>query len=145
MDAIAKELQRIARLNGGLLQPEAVVDAARNKTSPLHSRFEWNDGKAADAYRLWQARQLIRVSVTMIGGDEDQEPERAWVSLKSDRYEERGGYRSLVSVLSDEEMRAQLLHQAQEDMEGFREKYKRLQELSEVIEAMKRVQIRKRA
>lgn len=138
MDAIAKELQRLARANGGLLQPEAVVDAARPAASPLHSRFEWDNSKAAEAYRLWQARQLIRVSVTVIGGD-DSEPERTWVSLKSDRYEDSGGYRTLVSVMSDKEMRLQLMAQAHEDMDGFREKYRRLRELEEVFTAMKKV------
>lgn len=142
MNAVAKELNRLAKSSGGLLQPEMVVEAARPESSPLHSRFEWDDTKAGHEYRIWQARQLIRVTVAIIGG-EDQEPERVWVSLKSDRYGNKG-YRKLVTVLSDEDMRQQLLEDAIEDMQTFREKYNRLKELAGVFEAMGNVTSKKR-
>ena len=45
----------------GQLTPANVVEAARAEDHPLHSRFEWDDGMAAEKYRLNQARQLIRV------------------------------------------------------------------------------------
>lgn len=44
----------------GRLTPEGVVKAAARADSPLHSHFEWDDSKAGHAYRLQQARQLIR-------------------------------------------------------------------------------------
>lgn len=46
--------------NGGRLTPELVVDAAKDKKSPLHSQFEWDDKKAGHQYRIEQARTLIR-------------------------------------------------------------------------------------
>lgn len=50
----------------GRLTPAEVVDAARNPKSPLHAYFEWDNDRAADAYRLGQARQLIRsVKITI--------------------------------------------------------------------------------
>ena len=45
----------------GRLDPQSVVAAARNKKSPLHKQFEWDDTKAAEKYRLEQARELIRL------------------------------------------------------------------------------------
>lgn len=59
---VAQELRRIYRQKDGL-RPSEVVEAARPKDSPLHSEFEWNDKKAGHEHRLWQARQLIRVTV----------------------------------------------------------------------------------
>ena len=44
----------------GYLTPAMVIDEASDELSPLHAHFEWNDGKAADAHRLWQARMLIK-------------------------------------------------------------------------------------
>ena len=44
----------------GRLDPELVVDAARDPTSPLHPFFEWDDSEAARQHRIGQARQLIR-------------------------------------------------------------------------------------
>lgn len=44
----------------GRLTPEMVVEAARDESSPLHECFEWNDLKASAAWRIEQARKLIR-------------------------------------------------------------------------------------
>lgn len=53
-------LREIAAANAGRLTPETVVDIARSEASPLHRYFEWDTAKAAEAYRLDQARTLIR-------------------------------------------------------------------------------------
>src|SRR5579863_3184135 len=39
--------------------PDKVVELARNKGSPLHEFFDWNDKTAADKYRRKQAGDLI--------------------------------------------------------------------------------------
>jgi hypothetical protein len=49
----------------GRLRPPDVVKAARPKGSPLHGYFEWNDGRAAELFRLEQAKQIIR-KVTLV-------------------------------------------------------------------------------
>jgi hypothetical protein len=62
------ELQRLASLHGGRLTTKSVERVARNKNSPLHEYFEWDDGAAAYRWRLFQARELIssvRVVVTV--------------------------------------------------------------------------------
>lgn len=59
-DLIAARLAKIAEENDGNLTPDAVLEDARSKKSPLHDQFEWNDGEAAHKYRLEQARTLIR-------------------------------------------------------------------------------------
>lgn len=133
---IEKELKRIARSNGGLLLPEKVVEAARPKTSPIHSRFEWDDSEAADRYRLWQARQLIKVCVEQVQGV--SKPTEVFVSLKTDRAD-AGGYRITTDVLSDEEMKAQLLRDAVEELQIFKIKYRRLKELSDVFDAIDKI------
>lgn len=59
-DTVESRLEKLSRLNGGRLTPQAVVDDARDPASPLHERFEWDDSTAAHQYRLSQARELIR-------------------------------------------------------------------------------------
>lgn len=140
-NSIIEELERIAKQNDGILQPEIVVEEARRPSSPLHSKFTWDDTEAAHQYRLYQARTLIRVVVQMIPNTADSH-ERVWVSLKKDRITEGGGYRTLVSVLSDNDLREQLLQQALEDMTYFQEKYTHLQELSEVFSAIRTVRVK---
>jgi hypothetical protein len=141
-EIIRRELDEIAQRNGGVLMPVAVVDAARPKSSPLHSRFEWDDTAAAQAHRLWQARQLI--SITLHVCERTQSEEQVWVSLKPDRMG-KGGYRSLITVLSDDEMRGQLLEDALEDMQIFERKYRHLRELAGVFAEMRAVRRKRKA
>jgi hypothetical protein len=135
---IAAELQRIAKAHQGILQPAIVVKEAANPKSPLHDYFEWADDEAAFQYRLWQARQLIRVVVNVVGPT-DAPPQPVWVSLEEDRLKDGGGYRMTVDVLSDPALRQQLLVQARKEMEQFAKKYRDLQELAEVFSAMRKV------
>lgn len=133
-------LKRLARENDGLLLPEQVVEAARPITSPLHSRFEWNNGRAAEKYRIWQARQLLRVCIETIPQSKD--PVEVFVSLSADRRE--GGYRVQTEVLSDADMRRMLLSDALAELELFREKYARLRELAIVFKAIRQIGKRNR-
>lgn len=134
---VIAELKRIAKENGGLLQPETVVDEARPVRSPLHSRFEWDNTVAGQQYRIWQARQLIRVSVEVLAGT-DKACE-VFVSLTPDRERESGGYRIMADVLSDADLRNQMLSDALDELELFREKYRKLKELAAVFSAIKHV------
>lgn len=134
--AVIAALKRIASENGGELKPEDVVEAARPDDSPLHSKFEWDDSEAARQHRIWQARQLIRVTVCYVG-PENKTPMRVFVSLTPDRKNEGGGYRATAEVLSSPKLRDQLLSDALDEFKRFREKYESLKELSEVFAAMK--------
>lgn len=61
---VGAELARIQQQNG-VTTPQAVVEAGRPDDAPLHPVFEWRDEVAAESYRQWQARKLIK-SVTVI-------------------------------------------------------------------------------
>lgn len=138
---VVTELKRIAKDNGGLLQPETVVEESRPATSPLHSRFEWDNTVAGQQYRIWQARQLIRVTVEVLAGT--NEVTEVFVSLTPDRERESGGYRVMLSVLSNAEMRAQLLADARAELTVFQTKYRQLTELAAVFAAIKKVNRKK--
>lgn len=51
--------------SSGEVTPRALWEAARDPSHPLHGDFEWDDAKAADAHRDEQARQLLRLRVSM--------------------------------------------------------------------------------
>jgi hypothetical protein len=121
---------------GNKLDPVAVVEAARDKTSPLHDCFTWDNSEAAHQFRLIEARKLIQVHVEMLPGSSDSSP--VWVSLTTDR-NAGGGYRPLVSILSNADQRAMLLSDALRDLEYFRKKYGMLKELAAVFAAAKKV------
>lgn len=137
--AALDELHAI-RESAGTIQPPQVVERARDTGSALHAYFEWDDGAAAESYRLQQARGLIRsytVAVRIRGEDKPQAV-RAFVSLSTDR--KRGhGYRALVEVIEDESQYRQLLHDAMAEMTAFRRKYALLSELDVVLQAIDKV------
>jgi hypothetical protein len=134
-DVIA-ELEHLTRQNGGLLRPDAVVEAARAEDSPLHDKFEWDDGAAAEKYRLVQARYLINVIIKYVDVGNKKLPTRVFVSLSTDRYKNESGYRALVDVMSNADLKNQLLADAVSTMTHFQERYKSLQELNKVFSVM---------
>jgi len=72
VDKAIEIFSKIQETEGGLT-PENIIKAARPKKSPLHAAFEWNDGKAAEQYRLQQARNIINnVEVVIISDGEER-------------------------------------------------------------------------
>lgn len=99
--AVAEALRQLERDNGRL-DPQDVIEAAKNPKSPLHSHFEWDDSAAAAKYRLDQARVLIRsvkIEVT------EREVPLSVVAYVHDPDVDAGtsGYRSVVSLRSEED------------------------------------------
>jgi hypothetical protein len=86
---------------GGRLTAERVLEAARNPSSVLHERFDWDDPHAAEAHRLDQARELIRTCrITVI-----TTPPVVITAYVRDATREPGeqGYRSIASLQTDED------------------------------------------
>lgn len=137
-DAILVALREIAKAHRGLVRPQHVVDAARDKASPLHSRFIWSNKKAADEYRLWRARELIAQYWVVEPGS--NEPIRMMLSLSSDR-PTRAGYRFSDSVMADSEQRQEWLLMAVADLQRWRKSYGALSaELRLVINAINKIE-----
>ena len=129
IERVKHELETIARKHNGLCIPEEVVKVAKNKDSILHDYFEWDNTKASHLYRLWQARKLI---VTIrYEPYEEKEAVQYFVSLVSDR--KTSGYRIISDVMSDEEMRMELLKEALDMMLYFKKKYSILTELTKIF------------
>lgn len=124
-----EELERIRSEDpDDMLRPEAVVEAAKKRNSPLHDYFTWDDDEAAKRYRLIQARQLIRVAVTVLPRSDKKT--RAYVSLSKDRSNMGGigGYRHLDEVLASAALRKELMFDAARELRAFRRKFNRLTE-----------------
>jgi hypothetical protein len=134
--AIGAVLKKIIASHGGIITAEQLVEVARPKLHPLHKYFTWDDTVAAQRFRVLEAREILRVAVEWIENDAGtRDVVRVAVHLSSDR---AGGYRLLASVLSDAEMRAQLLSDAERDVDAFRSRYRTLSELRPAIERLGR-------
>lgn len=133
---VEKCLRDIAAKHNGQLLPETVVAEARNPKHPLHDRFTWDNTEAAHQWRLQEARMLIRVCVEIVGNGLDPSP--VFVSLSTDRQSGRG-YRVTADVMSDSDMRQQLLKDALFELNCFQRKYSQLRQLADVFAAIRKV------
>jgi len=146
---LAAELERIRALDPeGKLRPRTVVDLSEDKNHPLHDYFDWDNELAGDKWRLAQARGLIRVVVTVLPTDD--RPVRAYHSLRGERSPPEeddelgstGSYRPLQEIVSNDAMRAMLLHDALCDLQTLQNKYQQLVELAGVFEAAREVRVK---
>jgi len=125
-------LSEIEEENNGVLTPDLVLQDAANEASPLHEYFEWDDEQAAHRYRKSQAGYLLRsINVVLERGDQPEEV-RAFVNLQYGKDENtQRGYISTEYVLSDVELRKQMVEIALKDLEAWRRKYAQYSELAE--------------
>jgi len=129
----ANALKKIER--SGPLTAERVVEIASNSIHPLHECFEWDDDKAANAYRLWQARNLIASVLIEISDTEDEEPPRAFLNVVTSQGRE---YVSVERAMSDAELRTQVIQEAAGRLAYWRKAYKQFKELAEIFGAAER-------
>lgn len=131
-------LKKIARENGGLLRPQAVVDAARPKNSPLHGAFCWDDTEAARLYRLDQAQRLIRRFTIEIESDGESIDVPVFINVSSDRTggKDENPYRLTEDVIKCEDLLAIAEQDALEQLRGLRERYKNIKRLGDVWTAI---------
>lgn len=135
MNAAQKEeLERIY-LRDVALDPKVVLGEAKKKASPLHECFEWDDGKAAHEHRLHQARQLIRVAVTIIPAI-NSGAVRQYVSISTLRRTDTGSYLATVDVMNDAERYKQMLADALTTLRGLERRYAHIRELSPIWSAL---------
>jgi hypothetical protein len=133
-------MQKIQTRHQGILRAINIVAFARNPKSALHAKFEWDNSKAAHEYRLWQARELIAVFVTVV--HQGHGPVRAFVSLRTDRMIPGGGYRATADVMADAALRKQLLAEALDDADRWKAKYELLTELVPVFKELAKLRLK---
>jgi|GEM_PF-2526202 len=120
VEVIGAAIQDLSKQNA--CSPQTLVDAARNKKSPLHKYFEWNDSKAAEKYRRTQARfymSVINVEYTT--------KETGTVSFRAFQPTYTGGlgkqWKPTLEIASTKQGMDELLEKARAELKTFREKY----------------------
>jgi len=138
--AIKAELEAVRLTsNDGLLHWQAVVSAARRPSNALHRYFDWNRDRAMQSYLQQQAQELISSYTIVVETSRGERIRtRGYVALTTDR-ESGGGYRSVLDVLSDRDLKKQLLADAFADLLAFKQRYKRLSELAELFGVVKKI------
>jgi hypothetical protein len=131
---VREELKVIAKKHNNILKAADVVKYAENELSALHKCFEWNDGVAAEKYRLEQAENIIRVQYVKVDVEEKTYSVREWISPSNERGE--GTYHNICKVLKSKSLKETMLEDAYNELKTFRNKYKALTELTSVHNAI---------
>mgnify|MGYP000850528880 CR=1 FL=1 len=85
-DAV-NELTRIQNIYG-TITPELIVTAAEDEGSVLHKFFEWDDNRAAQLWRIQQARILLNnIQVSVISDGEAREVDVYEVTSRKEGYQ----------------------------------------------------------
>ncbi len=136
MSDLRGALKRIYQQNGELT-PQHVVDDARPEGSELHSRFEWNDTVAGEAYRRVQAAELIRSVRIQFSNEGTGERKfvRAFSSVRQAGDAERGGYAPTDELMRDEFATKLMLRECKREIADLRKKYEHLEEFSALVRA----------
>ena len=112
---------------GEEVTPEQIVEAAKDESKELHKCFEWNDNIAAENWRKYQARKILGLLVIRETEDKTAVPLR--VFYKNDN----GGYKPSEKIFRIDDEYQKLLQTAWAELRAFKNKYARLQELSEIF------------
>jgi len=83
----------------GVLKPTVIVQTAKKKTSPLHGCFTWDDSKAAEQHRLWEARHLIKRVRIVHESREDRFVHVSKVAMEGPGDSMEGGYYPISVVV----------------------------------------------
>lgn len=116
---IINEVLDIEKKEG--LTPENLLERAKDKNNPLFSLFEWDNKSAGESWRLQQARGLINEIKVKIDTQNFYAFENLSVSIGEDSTERQ--YISAGRILSNKEMRSQIVENAKKSIIYWFEKY----------------------
>ena len=123
----ARELSRI-RKKHGCIKPAYLVKASEPESAPLHDCFTWDNGEAAEQWRIEEARRIIR-SVRVVvkpGPLADQSVIRAFVHVEASEKESRfdgDGYIETLQAHKSPIYRDQVLAAAKRELIEWKRRY----------------------
>jgi len=134
---VGSVLEDLGSATDGCLTPQQVVDHARNRDSPLHSLFEWDDSVAAEAYRREQAGAMMRA--IQIHYEVELERFEVVRALQNVTRDSVRVYVPTIRALQDDDLRRQIIDGAFRELEGWTFRYRQYRELSKIIAEVERL------
>ena len=120
----------------GEVTPQLLLEDSRPEGTLMHNCFEWDDGIAAEKYRLDQSRHIIadlRVVQIEEASDKDPVSVRAFISTTPGRVSQ-GVHHHINVVKANAEMIKTVTDNARDDLEVLYSKYINLCNFLDVME-----------
>lgn len=109
------QLEKIKK-EKGKLKPQYVIEDAKKVDSPLHDHFEWDDSKASEKYRLYQARLLISGIMEIVVIDKTPKEMKSFFNIKHDKDNEQV-YITIKEASTNNNYKEQVLNQLIKELE----------------------------
>jgi hypothetical protein len=138
---VGEEIEKLVRLHPTKLH-EKMIEVGADPKNPLHLGFTWDDTKAARARRLEEARHLhnavttVRVVYLVDKAPTFVSEVPLVVAFRTPQEPQLVTHLTFDDALSSPERRGRMLEDALLALEGFRRRYERLGELSEVFKVI---------
>jgi hypothetical protein len=134
----------------GRVAPEQLLEVSRPRDAVLHGAFEWDNRAAAEAYRLSQARYVLRSLTVRYVAPEGRvtAPMRFVVKLQSrpgdavdadpalEAATEPHVYLPVTVVQASEPLRQRWVEQAARELTSWRQRYHQIEQLAGVTESL---------
>jgi len=116
----------------GTVTKEEFLERSRPSDSPTHELFEWNDGIAAEQYRLEQSRHaIVHLRVVYLDDEEKERKVSAVVNISPKKVNAQ--YQSIDVVLSDKETSAIVFNRIKAELNAFIERNRHFKELGKLL------------
>ena len=128
----------------GQVTKEDFLEVSRPEDSVTHALFEWDDGKAAEAYRLDQSRRIINsLRIVYVKPDKEEEVKvSAFVQTTPNGV--KAHYENIEDALKDNGKREIVLNRIRAELDAFIIRNQHIEELADLLEEAS-VKARKKA
>lgn len=134
-NVVGKALEDIEKQNGEITA-ELLLEKATPEDSELHKLFIWDDEKAANEWRLHEARRIIAAVAVVYEETEEPTVTRAFVNVGSVH---NGSFITTAKAFSDEKSRSIVLRHALDELKAFKAKYAGLKELKTLFSEIDKI------
>lgn len=118
----------------GGVTPQMLVKASKRQDSLLHDQFEWDDQKAGNQYRVWQARQLLRSMTVEVEDGRVSEYENVVFKVNSHREQK---YFHIDQIMENKSLKGAVVKQVQRDLKAMLDKYERYEKIYSALKKAK--------
>lgn len=131
MNSLRDQLQSIYEQRGKL-SPEIVLQEARDEAHPLHSRFEWDNRAAGEAWRRHQAHELIQ-SVKIVYKTDADGTQHSLRAFHAVRREDGHFYEPVETIARDEFMTSVLLADMEREWKAMQRRWSAFDEFWRLV------------
>jgi DNA-directed RNA polymerase subunit L len=115
---IGMEIEKIKK-NEGKVNPEKIIEYAKDKKSPLNKYFEWDTKIAAFQFNLQQARNLVNHLVRIVIIESNPVELKAFYSVHEEQGSPEMVYVKLEEMCTNKNYRKETFNKAIETLENL--------------------------